>query len=247
MMIDFAAMLRAAGRLWQSHSLRLALILVVPYACILIGLDLAAHYGDATGAALPWQFFISQDGSFGEYLEYSLTASCAVLLFLLWRRTGMLVYLTSAILFVYLTIDNSIELHEQLGLAVGSEGGSFMGLPIAANHLVETGLFGLVGLIWLAGMVAALRHADRRAASYSLLIAACIIMAAVFGVVVDLATSWGEHDAFSLNALAAIEDDGEFVMIIMAFALCVGVYDLEGRRSEQRTGPMQPGETITTG
>lgn len=250
MIIDIPAMLRAVGRLLHSHSLHLALMLVIPYACVLIGLDVAAHYGDATGAALPVQFFISQDGSFGEWLEYSLTAASAVLLFLLWSRTRSLVYLTSAILFVYLTIDNSIQLHEQLGLAFGNEGENFMGLPIGLNHLVETALFGFVGLVWLAGMVAALRHADRRAASYGMLIAACIIMAAVFGVAVDLLTSWGEHSPMVLNALAAIEDDGEFAMIIVAFALCVGVYDLEGRvggrRDEEPAAPASLAEPLTT-
>jgi hypothetical protein len=52
----------------------------------------------------------------------------------------------------------------------------------------------------------------------------------VFGVAVDMVTSWGEHTPGVLNLLAFIEDEGEFVMIIAMFALCVGIFDVEGRR-----------------
>ena len=88
------------GPLLRSRAMRLALFCIIPYACVLVGLDVAAHYGDATGAALPVQFFMSQDGSFAEFLEYALTAASAVLLFVLWLRSRALVYLTRAILFV---------------------------------------------------------------------------------------------------------------------------------------------------
>ena len=54
--------------------------------------------------------------------------------------------------------------------------------------------------------------------------------AAVFGVAVDMVTSWGEHTPGVLNLLAFIEDEGEFVMIIAMFAVSVGIFDVERQR-----------------
>jgi hypothetical protein len=228
-MINSADILDTCRQLLRSPALRLSLICVIPYACVLVGLDVAAHYGDATGAALPVQFFMSQDGSFGEFLEYSLTTASAVLLFLLWLRSRGLVFLTSALLFVWLTLDNWVQIHEQVGLVLGTMLPVIEGLPIQPHHLAETAVFGVVGLVWLTGMAVAMRQADKRAAIYGALIALCIAAAAVFGVAVDLVTSWGDHGPALLNILAFIEDEGEFAMIILVFALCVGIYDIESR------------------
>ncbi|TAD85712.1 MAG: hypothetical protein EAY70_00510 [Sphingomonadales bacterium] len=214
----------------RSRAVHIALMLVIPYACVLVGLDVAAHYGDVTGAALPVQFFMSQDGSFAEFLEYALTSAAAVLLFVVWRRTRAMVYLTSAMLFVWMTLDNWGEVHEQLGFVFAADMPIFAAVPLHPNHLAETLVFGLIGLAWLAGMVAALRQADRRAAIHGVLIAMCIAGAAVFGVAVDMVTSWGEHTVRVTNLLAFIEDEGEFVMIIAMFALSVGIFDVEARR-----------------
>jgi hypothetical protein len=232
------------AELLRSPALRLALMCVVPYACVLVGLDVAAHYGDATGAALPVQFFMSQDGSFAEFLEYSLTTASAVLLFVLWLRGRVLVFLTSAILFGWLTLDNWGEVHEQVGFALGPALPMMPWLPVQPHHLAETLVFGTVGLLWLAGMAAALHQADTRAAVYGMLIALCIAGAAVFGIVVDLGTSWGEHGPAVLNLLAFIEDEGEFAMILVMFALCVGIYDVETRRMKQSAGHMQHGQML---
>jgi hypothetical protein len=233
-MIRPAEILDSVRQLLRSPALRLVLICIMPYACVLVGLDVAAHYGDATGAALPVQFFMSQDGSFAEFLEYALTAASAVLLFVLWLRERALVYLTSAILFVWLTIDNWGQVHEQLGFVIGAMLPVVDWIPMQPHHLAESLVFVLVGLIWLAGMAMAFRHADKRAAIHGALIAACIAGAAVFGIAVDMATSWGEHGPAALNLFAFIEDEGEFAMIILVFALCVGIYDVETRRLKER-------------
>ncbi len=229
-MIMIGDLWRTSVELARSRALHIALMCVVPYACVLVGLDVAAHYGDATGAALPTQFFMSQDGSFAEFLEYSLTAASAVMLFVLWLRTRAMVYLTSAVLFVWMTLDNWGEVHEQLGFSFAADMPIFAWVPVHSNHLAETLVFGVIGLVWLAGMAVALRQADRRAAIHGVLIAMCIAGAAVFGVAVDMVTSWGEHTPGVLNLLAFIEDEGEFTMIVIMFALSVGIFDVEGRR-----------------
>lgn len=68
--------------------------------------------------------------------------------------------------------------------------------------------------------------------------------ALVFGIAVDLVTSWGEHDPAVLNLLAFIEDEGEFAMIIVMFALCVGIYDVETRRLKQSAALLPRGHML---
>lgn len=224
------------GPLLRSRAMRLALFCIIPYACVLVGLDVAAHYGDATGAALPVQFFMSQDGSFAEFLEYSLTTAAGVMLFVLWLRDRALVYLTSAILFAWMTLDNWVEIHEQLGFLLGAVMPAESWLPVQPNHLAETLVFLVVGGAWALGILAAILKADKRAAIYGMLISVFIAGAAVFGVAVDLATSWGDHGPMAINLFAFIEDEGEFAMIVLVFALCVAIYDVETGRAKAMAG-----------
>ena len=234
-MIMIGDLWRTSVELARSRALHIALMCVVPYACVLVGLDVAAHYGDATGAALPTQFFMSQDGSFAEFLEYSLTTASAVMLFVLWLRARAMVYLTSAVLFVWMTLDNWGELHEQLGFTLGAMLPVMDWLPMQPHHLAESLIFVVVGVVWLVGMAVALRQADKRAAIQGALIAACIAGAAVFGIAVDMATSWGDHAPAVLNLFAFVEDEGEFAMIVIMFALSVGIFDVEARRLKGET------------
>lgn len=233
-MITTAELWRAARDIALSRAMHRALMLVVPYACVLVGLDVAAHYGDATGAYLPVQFFMSEDHSFAEFLEYAMTASAALLMMLCWQRLRAPVYLANAVLFIWLTFDNWVEVHEQFGLALGPWLPVPAWLPLHGNHLAELIFFGAVGAVWLAGLLSAHRRSEAREAAYGLIIGACIAGTAVFGVIVDLMTSFGAHSVGWLNVFAFIEDEGEFAMLMLTFAVSVGIFDVERRRAADR-------------
>lgn len=230
-MITIGELVRAAQDIARSRAAHRALMMIVPYACVLVGLDVAAHYGEVTDAHLPVQFFMSEDHSFGEYLEYAMTGCAALFMTLCWLRSRATVYLANAILFVWLTLDNAVEVHEMFGLAVAPALPVPQWLPLQANHLAELLFFGAVGAVWLAGMISAQLRSERREVAYGLMIAACIAGTAVFGVFVDLVTSFGQHTPAWLNILAFLEDEGEFAMIMVTFAVCVGIFDVERRRA----------------
>ena len=129
--------LDAARTVLSSKAVRTAIMFIWPWAGVIVGMDLAAHYGDATGAALPVQLFISQDHSFGEYLEYSLTLSCAGMLFVMWRRLGAAAYLANAVMMVWLTIDNAAEFHEAFGHWIAPYIPDPANSPVHANDIGE--------------------------------------------------------------------------------------------------------------
>lgn len=225
-----AELATARGAFW-------AALLILPYAGVLVGLAVAAHYGALTGAPLPVQFFLSSDEGFGEWLEYALTASAAVMLLLLWSRDREWAYLTNAALFAWLTADNSLQIHEAGGRALAPYLDDFGSLPIEPHHIGETVTFLAVGLLWLAGIWLSIRHARFRPLVYSLLLAACIAAGSFFGVIVDIMVVWGEHSPALLEIETFIEDGGEFAMIILAFLVTVAIFDVERRRRAPRDGP----------
>jgi hypothetical protein len=225
----------AAGRtVLASNAVRTAMLFIWPWAGVIVGMDMAAHYGDATGAALPVQLFISQDHSFGEYLEYSLTLSCAVMLFVMWRRLGALAYLANAVMMVWLTIDNAAEFHEAFGHWIAPYIPDPANSPVHANDIGEMLFFAMVGMIWLAGLASALFSARPKAAVHSLYIAAGIGMAAVFGVFVDMFVTWGPHTVAQTDFQAWLEDGGEFAFINLTFLIVVAFFDAEKRKWQAR-------------
>ncbi len=209
-------------------------LIILPYVGVIIGLDVASRYGDITGQALPAQFFVSQDWSFGETLEYSVMTATSVMLFLMWRRDRSPIYLVNAVLFAYLTIDNAVEIHEAFGFWIAPTLEMVLpaNLPMDAHYFGEPLLFVAVGLVWLVGLALSLRQSRPRPIINSLLLVGCIFMAAFFGIVVDAATDWGPHTVARTDIEAFIEDGGEFVMIIVSFFLTTAMYDIEKRRAK---------------
>ena len=217
-----------------SPAFRHAALLILPYAGLLVGLDIATRYGELTGALLPRDFMLSQDRSFGEYLEYALMSAMAIMLWRMWRRDGSPLYLVNAILFVFLTLDNALEIHEAFGFWVAPL--MPQNLPISAHHLGEPLLFAGVGTLWLAGLALALRGARIESILNSLIIVGCIGATAMFGVVEDAIVSYGTHSDLMIEIEAFIEDAGEFAMIILAFLFTVAIYDAARRRWRGEAG-----------
>lgn len=229
----------------RAPALRIAALLVLPYAGVLVGLDVAARYGELTGAHLPYQFFLSQDLGFGEYLEYVLTTGIALLLFLLWRSDRSPIYLVNAMLFAVLTADNALELHEKFGFWVAPW--MPQGLPVAPHHLGEPLLFALIGAAWLAGLALSLRASRITPVVNALLITGCIGVTAFFGIVVDEMVVYGPHTEARTQIEAFIEDGGEFAMILIAFLLTVAMFDVERRRAAAFRGGASAVETPLAG
>ncbi len=218
---------------------RTAALVLLPYAGVLVGLDVAAHYGALTEAHLPVQFFLASDGGFGEWLEYSLTAAIAAMLFVMWRWERASVYLANAVLFAWLTLDNGVEVHERFGHAFAAW---FAGwpLPVAPNDIGEASLFLAIGGFWLAALYLALRGARLRPAIESLILAGCVAGAAFFGVIVDMMVVWGEHTQAMIEVETFIEDGGEFAMICLAFLIAVALFDGARRRRAGQAANLSP-------
>lgn len=223
-------------QLLQTRAIVTAALLILPYAGVIIGLDVAAHYGSVTNAELPVQFYIASDGSFGEFLEYSMTTAVAVMSGLLWWRQREIVYLANSVLFGWLTLDNWLGIHETFGQSFANSLAWIDFVPVEAGHLAEAILLLGIGVFWLVALALALRSASGKTVAFSLVLAGCVVGAALFGVLVDLLVVWGEQDAVFHAVLVFIEDGGEFAMLILAFLFTVSFFDLAYMQDGRNAG-----------
>ncbi len=216
--------------------LRSAALLILPYAGVLVGLDVAARYAEVLGEELPWQFFLSNDEGFGEYLEYSLLSATAVMLLLMAWRDRSPLYFVNALLFAWLAADDALQVHEDLGGWLSPMIGRVVpaGLPIDGQHLGEPVVSLAICAIWLTGLALGLRQARLRPLVYSLILVGCVFAMGFFGVVVDTLDEIGHHTALWANIWAFVEDGGEFAMIIASFIVTVAMFDLERSRAKVR-------------
>ena len=224
--IRWADLVGILCRLIANTAWRRVAFFLLPYACLLVGMDVAAHYAIATGFRLPDQMLLSEDGGFGEWLEYSLTAATCVMLALLWRWRGSLAYLANAVLFAWMTIDNALQFHERSGAIIGPylEG---LPLPASAEHVGEALFVVGIGLLWLVGLAASLWRGQLAPALHSLVLAGCVAGTAVFGVVVDLFSNDIVGNPYYQELAIFIEDGGEFAMIIVSFLVALAIFDCE--------------------
>ena len=223
--VALAAQVRAKlGEVAACRNFQLLLLLILVGDAGLAGLDLAFRYAVVDGTQLPSWFNLSEDRSLGELYEYGLTALGAAVMALTFRRTRSPIFAVASFLFVWLTLDNSIELHERVGMALAPFFSGVERLGFQAADAGESLLFLLVGALLVAGTVRALRRGRAADNILGLLIVAAIASSGVFGVAVDLAHS-DLHDVSRLveEALGFVEDFGELLALSVATALALHV------------------------
>jgi len=197
--------------------------LLLPYAALLVGLDVAARYGELTDQHLPVQFFLSQDGSFGEYFEYALMLAMACLLLAMGVDQRKPFFVGFAFLFVVLTADNALQIHEALGAQLAPLLPEFS--IIAAHHIGEILVFAAIAAIWAFAVFASLLAADPESLRDAAILSSLVFAIAVFGVVFDAFTAMEGHSQAAIQIFAFLEDGGEFVMIMVSFFIICGMFE----------------------
>jgi hypothetical protein len=105
-------------RLSRSPALVAALLLILPVAAFLCGLDVAHRYAGGDGAHLPWQFSLSEEESLGEWFEDLLMIAAAAAMLRLWWRSRAPIDGMVGLVLIWLAADNGLALHERLGAAL---------------------------------------------------------------------------------------------------------------------------------
>lgn len=192
-------------------------------------LDIFYRYRRIEGPRVSEYFYLSNDGSIGEYFEYLLTGLAAcVLLAIAWRRRSRLIFV-AGLLFTWLTLDNGFMIHETGGTLLEGFLGERPIFGVSVQDLGELGVYALAGttigiaLLWASrGALSVLEWA-------ALAVIAAAAGSAVFGVGFDLLHSMIPISHPILREIAGfIEDSGELWMISLASLLALGMPTLQG-------------------
>ena len=209
---------RAQG---MSRAFLVALVLVLPCAAFLLGLDAAYIYGRIDGEILPWQLNLSEEGAIAEWFEYALTLTAAAWMTQLWWRERASAFAAAAAAFLWLTLDNALALHEAAGAALAPTLSGIAGER--GSDLGELIIFVGAAVAIVVLLSAAIRASAPNAAARVLCVMVPVAVGAGFGVAMDFAAHFVANSHAAGLGFDFVEDSGELVMLCVATAFATAV------------------------
>lgn len=163
------------------------------------------------------RFSIETDRGYAEIFQYLKEYWSALLLGWIVLKKRSYAYLSWCLLFLYLLLDDSIGIHERVGILLGQQLGVSTILGIAASDFGEIVVSVSVAFLLIVSIAVAYRFGDRLFRKFSRNLIVMLFALAMFGVIVDLIHSLVSTSA--LNSLFGfLEDGGE--MIVMSGMAC---------------------------
>ncbi|MBE9124873.1 MULTISPECIES: hypothetical protein [unclassified Coleofasciculus] len=159
-----------------------------------------------------YNFSIEKDRGYAELFQYIKEYWIAILLAFLAYKKRSLLYLSWSLLFLYLLLDDSLEIHETGGKILSQK---LSLLPMFNLRAVDFGEMLMsvgVGLFFFVLIAIAYRFSDSLARKSSRYLIIMLCSLALFGIVIDMV-----HIAFKsslLNSwLGLLEDGGEHIVM----------------------------------
>lgn len=185
------------------------------------------------------QFLINHDGGYAEQFQYVKLGLVFLGLGWLAIRQRSRIFFTWAGIFLYILLDDALELHERIGVQLGTAWQLPAISGLRGQDLGELLVFASVGIISLGALVWSYRterHLATRQTSVYLFV--LLLLFSVFGGVVDMihfAVSAIASPLWLQRSLTILEDGGEMVMISVIAAF---VYRLVKPRSQTPAVPL---------
>jgi hypothetical protein len=230
----FRTAAREFGKVLASRAFLLSALIILPCAMFLAGLESAFVYGRLEGDPLPWQLNVSEEGSFGEWFEYALTALAAGWMAGLWRRERAPVYVAAALAFTWLTLDNALGLHEAGGHVLAPLLAGVAGERAA--DLGELLVFAFVAVVLVAMLRVGVRASGIAPSARMLCAMAAVAVGALFGVAMDFSAHLVDLGPAMGLVLDSVEDMGELLMLCLACAVTAGIRFSPGEDRSQAPG-----------
>ncbi len=158
-------------------------------------------------------FDIEIDNSFSEIFLYVQELAIAVLLFLIYRKSGFLVFLAWGLIFTYVLLDDSLLVHERIGVWLVDRFGVENNYGVRGRDITEVAVqlaFG-IPLITFMGW-AHLFRSDEKARQISITLFFWLALLVSFAIVLD----WFHVKIMIINLkpiLGTIEDGAEMFIL----------------------------------
>lgn len=213
-----------------SHTVFLLLLLSADFIFVLVG---SIHSYTAFGTA---SFSLGHDFGHAEVYQYIKLFWISGLLFAIFICRHMFIYLCWTILFVFLLLDDALQVHENVGQYLSRELAlnPFWGLRSQdLGELIASAIAGAVLLIPLA-LTHLLSKSPERAVSFRLALLFAILV--FFGVGVDMLHS--AAGSILKKPLGIVEDGGEMVVVSLMCWFIFGVsYNYYTSRTPEMAEP----------
>lgn len=163
-------------------------------------------------------YSIEADKGYAEIFQYVKEFWIALLLSFVAVKKRSLLYISWSLLFFYLLLDDSIQVHERLGLFIADKLRFSAMLNIRPNDFGELLVSAVVGSLLLASIAVAYRFGDQFFRRTSKYLIAMLLALAGFGVIVDILHVITKHPKIHIF-LGILEDGGE--MMVMSAITCL--------------------------
>lgn len=157
-------------------------------------------------------YLLSRDRGFAEFFQYTKELWIAVMFLMLGIKKKRGIFYVFSLLFFYLLVDDSFEIHESLGRFFGEmfQFQSLLGLRgVDFGELLVSGIFGFLFLTALVLLFALSDQITRRITFYLFVFMG---MLALFGVVMDMVEVMVRNPDIS-KVLVIVEEGGEMLVM----------------------------------
>lgn len=157
-------------------------------------------------------FSLERDRGYSEFFQYIKEFWITLLLGFLAVQYRSILYFGWSSLFFYILLDDSLEIHERLGLRISDHLGFSNVLSLRANDFGELLVAGCIGLFFLILISTAYRSSERPFRKTSKTLILLLLILAICAIVGDvlhaLARNSSANDFFGI-----LEDGGEMIVM----------------------------------
>jgi hypothetical protein len=163
-------------------------------------------------------FAIDHDKGYAEIFQYLKEFCIVLLLAYLFFKKKEPIYVVWCLLFLYLLLDDSLKIHEQLGAKVAKMLALNPSFNLRAQDFGEMFISGFVGFAFLLGIILSFKQSSQAAKKFTYFLLFLFFALAFCGIVVDAMHSMSttlDAARWIKGLFAILEDGGE--QIVMSF------------------------------
>ncbi|MDZ7694794.1 MAG: hypothetical protein U5K69_27365 [Balneolaceae bacterium] len=188
----------------------LFLVLLISADLVFVGLEVVHSLGYASDN----KFLLGTERGYSEVYQYVKFFWIALILAWLTFRTYQPLYGIGTFLFMYLLLDDSLEIHETMGGHIAAWTGMSPLFGLRTQDYGELTVYALTGIIFLGAGWLAYQKSSRRARQISWYVLGGLVGLAVFGAGVDMLHSFFSNSfPFLDTPFVILEDGGELIAV----------------------------------
>jgi hypothetical protein len=157
-------------------------------------------------------YMLTRDRGYAEFFQYTKELWIAVLFLILGIKRKQGIFYVFSLLFLYLLIDDSFEIHENLGQVIAEIFNFQPWIGLRAVDFGELIVYAVYGLLFFTALILFFILSDQLGRQIALYMAIFFVLLAFFVVVMDMVAVMVDHRGTAW-VLEIIEEGGEMLVI----------------------------------